>query len=90
MDIKTEDGERFAITITRNWRDELELWVKKKHTQNASVVANHLLEQLHKLHGDKVLTSFSTEDQKLAIETEWDRDTPLDPEEVATQAIINA
>ena len=30
MDIKTEDGERFAITFIRNWRVELELWVKKK------------------------------------------------------------
>ena len=30
MDIKTEDGERFSITITRNWRGPLGLLVKKK------------------------------------------------------------
>ena len=42
MDVKTEDGERFAITITRNWRGTLELWVKKKHKKYASMVANLL------------------------------------------------
>ena len=29
--INTEDGESFAIAITRSWNGALELWVKKKH-----------------------------------------------------------
>ena len=44
---------------------------------------------LHQFHGDKVLTSFSEEDQKLAIDTEWDRDSPPDLEEVETQDITD-
>ena len=64
MKIKTEDGEIFAIKITRKWRGALELWVKKKHNMHASVVANHLPSWLYKLHGEKVLTSFSAEDKK--------------------------
>ena len=63
IDIKTEYGERLAITITRNWRGALEMWVKKKHKKHASVVANHLPAWLCKLHSDKVLTLFSIEDQ---------------------------
>ena len=31
MDIRAEDGERFAITMTHNWKNVIELWVKKKH-----------------------------------------------------------
>ena len=30
IDIKAQDGERFAIAIARNWKIKLELWVKKK------------------------------------------------------------
>ena len=33
-----------------------------------------------KMHGHKVLTSFSEEDQKVALETKWNGDIPLDPE----------
>ena len=62
---------------------------KNKHKKHASVVANHLPAWLCKLHGDKVLTSFSAEDQKLEIETEWYGDTPIDPEGVATQDSID-
>ena len=37
----------------------------------------------------KVLTSFTEEDQKEALETRWKGNVPLDPEEVETQEIID-
>ena len=72
MDLKADDGERFAITITQNWRGALELWVKKKCKKHASAVISHLQACLYKLHGDKVLTLFLADDQKLAVETKWE------------------
>ena len=57
---------------------------QKEIQKNASVVANHLPAWLYKLNGDKVLISFAAENQKLALETKWNGDTPLDPEEVET------
>ena len=48
MDVKAEEGERFAVTMTRNWRNVMELWVKKKLKKHDSVVASHLPAWLHK------------------------------------------
>ena len=42
MDLRADDGERFAITITKNWQGVSELWVKKKHKKHASVVVSYL------------------------------------------------
>ena len=64
MDIKTEDGKRFAIAITRNWNGALDLWVKNKHKKIASVVSNRLPAWLYKSHGDLVLPLLSAEYQK--------------------------
>ena len=36
MDLKADYGERFATTITQNWRGALELWVKR-NTKNMLV-----------------------------------------------------
>ena len=64
MNVKTEEGENFAITITHNWNGVLELWVKKKYKKFASVVANHLSAWLHKSQGSSVLPLFTAEHQK--------------------------
>ena len=53
MDIRTEESERFTINMTRNWKNAMELWVKKKYKKDASTVARHLLSWLHKMHGNK-------------------------------------
>ena len=37
MNLKTEEGETFAITITHNWNGSLDLWAKKKH-ENSPVL----------------------------------------------------
>ena len=60
MAIKLKDAERFSVTMTRNWENVMESWVKKKH---ASVVATQLLAWSCKLHGNVVLPSFAAEDE---------------------------
>ena len=59
------------------------------YKKNDSVVANHLTACLCKSHGSSVLPLLSAEYQKLAMETEWDGNTPLNPDDIATQAIID-
>ena len=44
---------------------------------------------MYKSHGDLVLPLFSAEHQQLAIEIEWDGNTPLNLCDVETQAIVN-
>ena len=56
----------------------------KEVQKHASVVANHLPAWLCEIHGEKVLTSFSAEDQNSAKEIKWDGDTLLNPNDVAT------
>ena len=43
MEIKDEDGERFYVTLERNWKNVMELWAKKKCQNHASAVESHLL-----------------------------------------------
>ena len=62
--IREKDGRRFAVTITRNWNNLMELWVKKKDIKHTGVVVSHLPSWSYKLHGDKVLTTLTAEDQK--------------------------
>ena len=62
---------------------------KKKYKKFARVVANHLPAWLCKSHGFSVLPLLSAEYQKLARETEWDSNTPLNPDDITTQAIID-
>ena len=89
MDLKTEEGDKNSIENTHSWNGVLELWVKKKHKKIASVVANHLPTWLHKSHGDLILPSFSAECQKLAKETKWEGNTPLNTDDVATQVNVD-
>ena len=46
MEFKAEDGESFDVTITRNWINVTELWVKTKYRKHASIVAIYLPEWL--------------------------------------------
>ena len=69
MNLKTEEGEKFAITITHNWNGALELWVKKKYRKFSNVVANHLPACLCESHGSSVLPLLSAEHQKIAVDT---------------------
>ena len=89
MNIKTDEGESFAITITRNWNGVLELWVKKKYKKFASVVANHLPAWLCKSHGSLVLPLLSAEHQKIAVDTTWVGNTPFKQVDIDTQEIID-
>ena len=89
MDLKTENDERFFVTIIHNWNGALELRVKKKNKKFASVVANHLPAWIYKHHGDLVLPLLSTECQKIAKETKWEGNTPLNLDGIATQVIVD-
>lgn len=89
MVIREKCGEIFVITITRDQKNVIELWIKKKHKKNASAVASHLRTWSCKLNGEKCLTSFTTEDQKLLLENKWNVNDLLAPEETDAQAITD-
>lgn len=89
MEIKTEGGDTFIITIARNWQRNLELWVKKKHKQFASVVAHHLPAWLCKQHKLLVLPLFPSETQKIAKETTWEGNTPFQQIDKETQEMLD-
>ena len=89
MDIKVDDGERFSATMNHNWKNFMEIWAKKKHKKHEIAVSSHSTAWSCKLHRDAVLSSFTVEDQRKALETKWNGDINLDPEEVDTQEIID-
>ena len=69
IDLRTEDDKTFTIAMTRNWNNVMELWVMKKCKKHASIVASYLPAWTHTLCRNKVLPSFTVEDQKAALET---------------------
>ena len=82
MCIKVEDGERFTLTIVRDWNNVMEPQLKKKYKKHTVAVQSHLTAWSCNPHGHIVLTSFSAELQTTYLETKCNSDVPLDPEEV--------
>ena len=85
--IKAECGERFTVTTTWNCDNVMELWATHKCKKHASAVVSHFLARSLKPQRHIVLTSFSIEDQIIALETKWNRNVPLDMEEVEVKEI---
>ena len=61
---------------------------KRKQNKHASVVAIHFPSYLYNVYGYIVLSSFSAKDQRITLETKWNSDFPLCPEEIETQGTI--
>ena len=77
------------MAMAFDWRNTMEAWVKKKHNKHASVVTNHLPAWICKINRDKVLSSFSAKDQRIEKDAKWEGMTPLNQEEVDSQAILD-